>query len=769
MQECLDLTLNADNATWVSKFGQTCTDLAEMSSASGDMSAPAACEVPEFKHNCPVSCMHNLAPMCYDGSPPLPKPNTSLSIAARSFWAQFYLDSPEEANGWRPTNLSDSELEHLVASEQWLSNAAHALWQDLFHEVRSLEQAMIMPSHDAVEAVRESPNSTFFIASYNLSDDGWCPGIGIDYEMLWPDYNLDHLYRHAVIEDLCMSEWQTWRKIDEIAGRNGLDRVTTAGWHEWSFQHGLLERGSSSTIYYWAKTSNLSSGTSPKVVGLDFDYNLCFSVRGSIATLQQHGLVERFEAEADTITHENAMADSLEGIEVLTGESGSSHDSNASAEWHWSNGRLTIEISSSLHHHLKENEWNFFGLSVDTHKNLVSFAVNDAVKTVPLQGEPKDWGCNSLEYLSVTGADMKISPVRVGAFPLSPGSLQRLYQTTRYGFLKTLTGEQESQLQRRIRIERTVRHFNSRIVALAPPIVLQRRIAGAPGEFPCTGETSDAVNEVLVRFKDLKCSPPYVCYNVHTVIECARDTGETPESFFGQKPVEVDARTFFPEFAWTLESDVIVRDGAELAPRDDYIDFHTREVQLWMIMFVPSSKIVTVVQCTFDMSSIKTKAKTDFKQLKMLEAHELTAVLGWSIAGVIMALLGVLLAFRAAVKEAEDIFKGIIAWVDSISPRALPRSLRMQMHKRKYNNNTSQPDLLDVCLNLVCAPCVGTTPPSSPQVTNGRQSSKDKQGPGNPTARKGRLNWNPPFLVWSAREHVRILLKWHPSMLSFSV
>mmetsp|Transcript_16757 Transcript_16757/g.39824 ORF Transcript_16757/g.39824 Transcript_16757/m.39824 type:complete len:211 (+) Transcript_16757:1913-2545(+) len=83
LEECLDLDKYSDNAEWVSEFGQTCADLAEMITGGGESSAPAACRAPEFKRNCPVSCMHELAPMCFDGSPPVPKPNRSFPLGAR--------------------------------------------------------------------------------------------------------------------------------------------------------------------------------------------------------------------------------------------------------------------------------------------------------------------------------------------------------------------------------------------------------------------------------------------------------------------------------------------------------------------------------------------------------------------------------------------------------------------------------------------------------------------------------------------------------------
>jgi hypothetical protein len=36
----------------------------------------------------------------------------------------------------------------------------------------------------------------------------------------------------------------------------------------------------------------------------------------------------------------------------------------------------------------------------------------------------------------------------------------------------------------------------------------------------------------------------------------------------------------FPEFPWILESSILVRDGEDLNPREQYIDLQTKEVVL---------------------------------------------------------------------------------------------------------------------------------------------------------------------------------------------
>jgi hypothetical protein len=50
------------------------------------------------------------------------------------------------------------------------------------------------------------------------------------------------------------------------------------------------------TIYFWARTNDIKSGSAPRIVGVDKDRNICFSVRGAVAWLQQLNLVRTTDA-----------------------------------------------------------------------------------------------------------------------------------------------------------------------------------------------------------------------------------------------------------------------------------------------------------------------------------------------------------------------------------------------------------------------------------------------------------------------------------------
>jgi hypothetical protein len=92
------------------------------------------------------------------------------------------------------------------------------------------------------------------------------------------------------------------------------------------------------------------------------------------------------------------------------------------------------------------------------------------------QGTWGQWGCSSLTHIINTGSDMEISPLRVGRFALTTGSLQRIYLTARPGYVNVFQGESRSRLQRLARVQRQHTRFRSGMVSLSPPMLLQRRV-----------------------------------------------------------------------------------------------------------------------------------------------------------------------------------------------------------------------------------------------------------------------------------------------------
>jgi len=597
----------------------------------------------------------------------------------------MYLDAPVEAQEWRPNALEDAEFQKLAAAGDWIGSSKDVLWQPLFSSIRKLEQAVIFPSDEAIKSLVDESDSgiePLFINDLNSSSHGSCPGVGLDMEMLAPVYDTDRLPEHSVIGDICEAERQAVSIVQKLS-RSNMDSsiLRSAGWVDGGFRPGLTPRGTSSTLYFWAKVADLESGKVPGVFGLDSRRNICFAIRGTQATLQHHGLVDRFDSNI------SKNLSSTDGIETL--------------EQQWQKGRAVLELGNRVGETMMEKEWSFFALSIDMERQRARFSVNGFVSGTDLEGSPEDWGCDSLDYILSSGVDMQISPVRVGGFALTGGSLQRLYLASRPKYMNIFTGEDRSRLERSARIQRVLKQFNSKMVGLSPPIVLQKRAGTNTSTNTCPGDTVVAVNRRLSRFQSDKCAPPYKCEEQVLRMVCPGGETDPPDQFFGQNPVVVDGDTYFPEFAWTLEGDIVVRNGEELVPVQDYIDINTLEIQMWMLFFVPSTQIATVFKASFDTSGIKITPDISYLQLKILEANEFSEILAWGIGGIAMSVLGALLALPAALKELSIFFRQRMRWFRKSVNKVMPAKSRFRSCKRRdYDDNTSQPDLLDVGLNL---------------------------------------------------------------------
>ena len=102
------------------------------------------------------------------------------------------------------------------------------------------------------------------------------------------------------------------------------------------------------------------------------------------------------------------------------------------------------------------------------------------------------------------------------------------------------------------------------------------------------------LNHRLEAIMNKTCQAPFNCPNLESQkITCLHKDSVPPETFFGEPQVDgtysIGGKAF-AEFAWSLQNDVIIRDGKQLQPAADYIDSNTQEVKLIMPFYTPSSR-----------------------------------------------------------------------------------------------------------------------------------------------------------------------------------
>jgi hypothetical protein len=107
------------------------------------------------------------------------------------------------------------------------------------------------------------------------------------------------------------------------------------------------------------------------------------------------------------------------------------------------------------------------------------------------------------------------------------------------------------------------------------------------------GATIDAVNDQLKLRLAAKCEAPFKCEaGLSLEMRCPSEDAPPPKRFFGQDPITfLSNQSYFPEFAWTMQSSALVRDGVELRPKVDYVDEDTQELMMVMTFFVPKTQV----------------------------------------------------------------------------------------------------------------------------------------------------------------------------------
>lgn len=91
--------------------------------------------------------------------------------------------------------------------------------------------------------------------------------------------------------------------------------------------------------------------------------------------------------------------------------------------------------------------------------------------------------------------------------------------------------------------------------------------------------------------RERKCQFPYKCTSEYRKLQCVPKRGLSPQRFFGQDGLALGDEILFPEFAWTLESETVVRDGKQLSPAEDYLDGSTVELSFYAAFYTPSSRV----------------------------------------------------------------------------------------------------------------------------------------------------------------------------------
>jgi hypothetical protein len=106
----------------------------------------------------------------------------------------------------------------------------------------------------------------------------------------------------------------------------------------------------------------------------------------------------------------------------------------------------------------------------------------------------------------------------------------------------------------------------------------------------------------------------------------------------------------FPEFAWALDNEILVRDGKVLFPGDSYVDDRTRSIRVLTCLYNYDTQVASILEAEYNLRGLEVMKKVSVNQVKLLTEDEYRVWEGVMIGTLVLALLVLLLALPAAVE-----------------------------------------------------------------------------------------------------------------------
>eukprot|EP00873_Tetraselmis_striata_P023759 jgi/Tetstr1/444023/TSEL_031963.t1 len=680
LQECLPLDTLTDNPNYTTSFGQSCADLAEQRSGAESATSEAGiCTLPSAIENCPVSCRNTSAPLCFDGlvSPPAPEESpfgavTKALLLEPAARAARFPDYGDDAY-W------SSLQQHSKA--QWLRrNDQRQDWVRLSSMVENLEYGTVVTANDLKG---RTPSDPIWRVPAASGDGLRCPGKLLPLVTMPCPQSREELGME-VFGDICSSE-QTHQGImkDMLAQGRSSDDINIAA----NFESGMMAVGESFSMFVWARRVGKPT---VHLAGIDAENNLCFDFNHT------HGMMMRRNLLA------GGVVDNAE--EALR------------------SGFFSTELAQSRQSSGAKGggEWTFFALSVDVENEYMIFAIDDSYTKVHLAGLSRgEWGCNDLKFIVNLGGDISVSPISVRRSSMTVSDVQRLHLATRRVY-RHMVGPRRSKRDRLTPRERRREPFTSPVVGIAPPLLLQRReepavIRGEVNMEDCEDAVSSKMSTQLLEERQKVCGGAYQCTSNNAILpsECSQRNvsaiGVTNDGeFFGRVAQRYKGKEVYPEFAWSLDNDILVRDGKVLFPVDNYVDDRTLSIRVLTCLYNYKTMVAAILEADYSLRGLEVVKTVSVKQSKLLTPGEYRTWQLFMSASTVLALLILLLALPAAIEEIKTAVRRFQRAHNSVVTKmgTMTVSRRWTISKFKLSNpmsytaDTTQPDILDVLFFL---------------------------------------------------------------------
>eukprot|EP00873_Tetraselmis_striata_P041216 jgi/Tetstr1/461480/TSEL_006586.t1 len=251
--ECMALEMNANDYNYQTSFGQTCTNLADLSGAGG---LSAACMADGASTACPLSCWDQTN-HCWDGVPSIYAQPTTRATGT------WYYNRDVQPAGARPLNTRGQ------------------VWEALWGSVEQVQYGAIISSMAGPPALEQSNSGN---AKFDTPDNLGC----IVDEVTLSDDERDFLYLtqlKATRSKLCQAK-ATWLSQQQQGSNATLDNIAYLGADVPGFKPGLLNGFNNSfTMVFWVQSLDNAGMDAISLAGIDSEDNICFHIDGLLAVM----------------------------------------------------------------------------------------------------------------------------------------------------------------------------------------------------------------------------------------------------------------------------------------------------------------------------------------------------------------------------------------------------------------------------------------------------------------------------------------------------
>jgi hypothetical protein len=109
-------------------------------------------------------------------------------------------------------------------------------------------------------------------------------------------------------------------------------------------------------------------------------------------------------------------------------------------------------------------------------------------------------------------------------------------------------------------------------------------------------------------------------------------------------------RQVYPEFAWALDNDILVRDGKVLFPSDNYVDDKTTSIRVLTCLYNYETQVASILEADYNLRGLEVVKTVSVNQVKLLTDDEYRLWGGLMIGTLLLATLVLLLALPAAIE-----------------------------------------------------------------------------------------------------------------------